>query len=196
MRKKYVPILLATIAILALPAALHAQGTDPESTLRALGDALVAKDIDGALALLADDAVVTVIPPPEGTNGVFTGKEEIRVWYEQLVAWNFEAEFSNFEVEGDKATWSTKAWADPFRALGIAPLEYAAEGVVQDGKVKSYTDTMTADSVAKLQAAMAQSLPDTGIPPATQTLPLGFTVAALLLIGMGLVVRRAAGPVR
>jgi hypothetical protein len=160
MRTKMLALTLLAVVIV-LPTALHAQNTDPESVAGALVEALMAKDVDAAMALLADEAAITVVPPPQGTSGVFVGKAEIRVWYEQLVAWNFRAEISNFQAEGDKATWTTKAWADPFEPLGILPLDYHAEGMFQEGKILSYTDTMTAESLAKLQAAMA-ALPVTG----------------------------------
>jgi ketosteroid isomerase-like protein len=177
-----VMILLAVM--FALPTGLYAQETDPESIAGALVEALMAKDVNAALALLADDAVVTVIPPPTGTSGVFTGKEEIRAWYEQLVSWNFRAEISNFQVDGDQATWTTKAWADPYEPLGILPLEYHAEGAFRDGKIASYTDTMTEESVAELTAAMA-ALPVTGGAQLGSGLLIWFGATALLIGFLG-----------
>jgi hypothetical protein len=188
--KTRIIVMAVLVVMLALPMALYAQETDPESIVRAAGDALVAGDVDAALANLTDDVVVTIIPPPEGTTGVLTGKEETRAWYEQLVAWNFEAEFSNFQVVGNKATWTTKACADPFRALGICPLEYHAEAVFEGGKIKSYTDTMTPESLEKLQAAMA-ALPVTGGSNPTGTLPLWLGVGGLLLLALGVGLRWA-----
>jgi ketosteroid isomerase-like protein len=188
MKTKMIVMTLLAVMIV-LPTGLYAQDTDPESVAGALVEALVAKDIDVAMALLADDAVVTVIPPPTGTSGVFTGKEEIRVWYELLVSWNFRAEISSFQVEGDRATWTTKAWADPFEPLGILPLEYHAEGVFRDGKIASYTDTMTEDSVTRLTAAMA-ALPVTGGAQLGSGLLLWLGAAALLLGSLGGGLRR------
>jgi ketosteroid isomerase-like protein len=182
-------VMILLVVMIGLPTGLYAQDTDPESVAGALVEALVAKDIDAAMALLADDAVVTVIPPPNGTSGVFTGKEEIRAWYELLVSWNFRAEISSFQVEGDRATWTTKAWADPFEPLGILPLEYHAEGVFRDGKIASYTDTMTEDSVTRLTAAMA-ALPVTGGAQSGSGLLLWLGAAALLLGSLGGGLRR------
>lgn len=188
MKTKMIAMTLLAVMIM-LPTGLYAQETDPESIASALVEALVAKDIDAAMALVADDAVVTVIPPPTGTSGVFTGTEEIRAWYEQLVAWNFRAEMSNFQVSGDRATWTTKAWADPFEPLGILPLEYHAEGVFRDGKIASYTDTMTEESVAKLTAAMA-ALPVTGGAQLGFPLLLCLGAGALLIGSLGAGLRR------
>jgi hypothetical protein len=188
MKTKMIAMILLAVMIV-LPTGLYAQDTEPESIAGALVEALMAKDIDAAMALLADDAVVTVIPPPTGTSGVFTGKEEIRAWYELLVSWNFRAEISNFQIEGDKATWTTRAWADPFEPLGILPLEYHAEGVFLQGKIASYTDTMTEDSVTRLTAAMA-ALPVTGGAQLDSGLLLWLGAGALLIGSMGEGLRR------
>ena len=71
---------------------------------------------------------------------------------------------SNFQVEGDKATWTAKVWTDEWRALGVAPLDATAEGVVQDGLLKYWTFTKTPESVAREEAAKAAAaaLPVTG----------------------------------
>jgi ketosteroid isomerase-like protein len=188
MKSKMTAMILLAVMIV-LPTGLYAQDADPASIAGALVEALMAKDIDAAMALLADDAVVTVIPPPTGTSGVFTGKEEIRAWYELLVSWNFRAEISNFQVEGDKATWTTRTWADPFEPLGILPLEYHAEGVFRDGKIVSYTDTMTEDSAARLNAAMA-SLPVTGGARPGGRLLLWLGAGAVLIGSLGEGLRR------
>ena len=143
------------VVMLALPGALYAQETDPESVIRAIIEAINDKNVDDALALVADDAVITIVPPPPGITGVFTGKEEIRERYEMYVAHNEYTELSNFEVRGDKATWSAKVSADEFRALGLASLDFNAEGIVQGGLLKSYTFTMTDCALAMLEGAIA-----------------------------------------
>jgi ketosteroid isomerase-like protein len=166
---------MAVGALLISPLWVSAQGTDPESVIRAIIDALNAKNIDAALALVADDAVVTIIPPPGDTTGVFTGKEEIRGWWEGYVAFGSHSEFSNFQVAGDKATWSAKVSADRLRAEGVASLGYKAEGIVQGGLLKSYTFT-------EREVAMA-TLPETGVPVASGVL---FPTHALLVALGGL----------
>ena len=158
--KKYVIVMAVLVAMFALPTALRAQETDPAAVLSALADALNAGDVDGMMELVADDAVLTFVPDLTG-GGPISGKEQIRAWYESLVATNTRVEPSNLQTAGDKVTWSNKVWTDDFRALGIAPVEFTAEGTVQGGKIKSYTEKMTAESLAKFQAAMA-ALPQSG----------------------------------
>ena len=97
---------IALGALLISPLWVSAQGTDPESVIRAIIDAQNAKNIDAALALIADDTVITLIPPPPDSTGVFTGKEEIRGWWEAWIAGNGHTELSNFQVTGDNATYN------------------------------------------------------------------------------------------
>lgn len=158
--KKYVIVMAVLVAMFALPTALRAQETDPAAVLSALADALNAGDVDGMMELVADDAVLTFVPDLTGA-GPISGREQIRAWYESLVATNTRVEPSNLQTAGDKVTWSNKVWTDDFRALGIAPVEFTAEGIVQGGKIKSYTETMTTESLAKFQTAMA-ALPQSG----------------------------------
>ncbi len=57
-------------------------------------------------------------------------------------------------------TWMAKAFNDPWRELGVAPLEATGETVVQGGKIKSFTATFTPESLAKLGAAIAKTKED------------------------------------
>lgn len=50
----------ALVVMLALPAALYAQETDPVVVVMAEIEAFNAGDIDAALALYADDVVITI----------------------------------------------------------------------------------------------------------------------------------------
>ena len=80
---------------------------------------------------------------------------------------------------------------DPTRALGVAPLVGMEEYTVQDGKITAYTWTITDESLAKLQAAMA-TLPETGglaLPTYAPVLVLG-SLGILVGIGLALLRRR------
>lgn len=190
MKKWMVVLVLA--ATLALPVAAHAQEGDPTAVFSELADALNAGDVDVAMELVADDAVLTFVPDVAGT-GPITGREQIRAWYEGLVAQNLRAEPSNVQVEGDRVTFSNKVWMNDFEALGIAPVEYTGEGVVQEGKIKSYAETMTDESLAEFEAAMA-ALPATGETPPMAALWPWFGTMGLLLVILGL--RWAFDPAR
>ena len=188
-RKNRLEKLLAVIATLALmlvlPSSLYAQETDPESVVNALFEAFNAGDVDTIAAFYADDAVVRF--PDE--NETLTGAEEIRPWIEELVAMNFAIEATSLQVEGNTATVAIRTWADPTRALGIAPLEATDVYIVKDGKIAGQTSTFTEESLAKLMAALA-ALPETG----GVAFPGYLLVTALgglaILGGLGLTLRR------
>jgi hypothetical protein len=176
------------ILVLALPVALYAQEADPAAVVNAAIDAWNAGDVDALKALFADDAVAYF--PDWGDTE--TGAEEIGAWIEDLVAANFVIEPESIEVEGDTVTVVAKVWADPSRALGIAPLVTMDVYTVQGGQITSQTSTLTEESSAKLMAAMA-ALPETGgvaFPTYVSIMPLG-GLAILGGLGLQLLRRRS-----
>jgi len=150
------------VVMLALPAALYAQETDPAAVVMAIVEPLNAGDIDAAMAFFADDAVVKLVPPiPPDSPDTFTGAEEIRAWFEGLVAMNFEIHIEILQVEGDTVTTRTSSWVDATREMGVAPLVATEVYIVQGGKIKGFTWTISDESLTAIQAAMA-ALPETG----------------------------------
>jgi ketosteroid isomerase-like protein len=150
-------------ALLALPVALYAQESDPMSVINPWVEALNAGDIDGALSYLADDVVVQVLPPAPGTTGVFTGKEEVRGWYETVVGQNGLTVLSDCQIDGETVTCVNTYAEDSFKSIGIDSVVAEWVAVVRDGKLQSYTFTMSDESLAALMAAMAPpEMPETG----------------------------------
>jgi hypothetical protein len=133
--------------------------TDPASIIQGLYAAMNAHDVDAALAFFAGDAVRTELPPPPGSMGLFTGLEENRGQMSRSMAANIHGEISNLLAEGDKVTWTAKVSVDRWRQLNLGPLDFDGAAVVQGGKIKSWTNTMRAESQARLQAALNSSQP-------------------------------------
>jgi ketosteroid isomerase-like protein len=134
-----------------------AQADDPEGVVRGIVDALNEGEIDAALALVADDAVITLFPAPPNTTGVFAGKEEIRAWWETFTASNGSAEITNFSAQGETATWTATVTEDGFRDLGLGSLEFNGAGITQGGLLKTYAWSMTDAAMARLQMALMRS---------------------------------------
>jgi hypothetical protein len=153
-------MVVVLVALLALPLVTHAQEPDPVQMFQDLTAKLNAGDIDGALEYLSDDIVMTLIPPAEGT-GVYTGKEEMRARWEEVLALNAHSEVWDCETSGNTTTCSGSYDGDDTRPLGIGPLEMVLEFVVEDGLITSITWTVTDEALAALAAAMA-ALPQTG----------------------------------
>jgi hypothetical protein len=175
-------VVTVSVVLLALPVALYAQEPDPVSTINAWVEALNAGDIDSALSYLADDAVVQIVPAAPGTSGIFTGKGEVRGWYETIVGQHGVTALSDCQVDGETVTCVNNYAEDSFRSLGIDFVVGEWVAVVREGKLQSYTFTMSDESLAALMAAMTPPvMPETG----GSAVPLYAVVGALgVLIGV------------
>jgi len=178
------------MAMLTLTVTLYAQGSDPVAVVTARTDAINAGDVEAAIALFAEDAIYNLIPPPPGVPGTLTGREAIRARLAELVAQ--KAEYSLVEtpqVAEDTVTALTRYSDDGLRSFGVDFIEGTEEFTVQDGKITSYTWTMTEESLAKLEAALPspEALPESGgetFPVYTLLMVLG---SLAILGGFGLV---------
>jgi|GEM_PF-4860576 len=196
-------IIATALLLLALTGTALAQEPDPLTVMEAYDLALEAKDVEGALALFADDAVLTT------RQGQFVGKEEIRAWLERLVTQNERIEVFGRQAAGDKITWQNKFFRADLPALKDAPLEANAEATIEAGKIKTFSSVLTDDSQARLDAASATpaaaspaeatAAPAQEPAPAAQLPATGGTraddlarVYILVLLGIGLVVAGAA----
>lgn len=126
--------------------AAMANQAEKENVITAMADALSAGDVEATMVLFTDDAIVS--------ESCF-GREQVRLFMEELIANNFKIQIEILEVLGDIAVTRSKTWHDKSRQLGIAPLEYIEIYPIQDGKIKGFVDILTDESVAKLKAAMA-----------------------------------------
>jgi hypothetical protein len=185
-------VLLILGVTLALPAALYAQDTSPMSVINTWHDAMNAGDVDTALATLSDDAFIKLVPPPmEGHDGIFSGKEAIGGWWENLYALNGESTLSDCQVDGETITCILRYTDDSLKDLGLDFIDNEFAVIVQEGKIQTYTATMTGESLTKLMAAMPpEALPESGgaaFPTSVVVLALG----GLAILGsLGLVLRR------
>jgi hypothetical protein len=189
--KKLFIIVLVLVAVLALPLALQAQETDPAAVVEGQAAAINAGDLEATMAYFSDDAVITLAYPPPAPAEVYSGAAEIRAWFEELWAMNFELDSTILQVEGNVVTADEKSYSDFSRELGIAPLAGITEYQVQAGQITAFTWTMSDDSWAKLQAAMApESLPESGSVH-FPTYPLVLALGGLALLGgLGLALLR------
>ena len=131
-----------------------ANQAEKEKVLTAEADALNAGDVEATMALYTDDVIVKMIPvifPP----GTFIGAEQVRFFVENLVADNFKMQVEILQVLGDIAITRIKTWMDATIQLGIAPNEMIVVYHIENGKVKSFTNIFTDESLAKIKAALA-----------------------------------------
>lgn len=162
--RKYLIVAMTIVLVFgafvaAAPAA--AQETDPAGVVEAIYAEIEDQDVDAAVALLAEDAVLTLVPPPAGLDGTFIGKAEIGEWYEGLAADNGRFEFSDISVNGNTATMKLLFYSGFFDSLGISPAEFDGVAVVQDGLLKSLSFVFTPEFGAKMGAAMGLAANET-----------------------------------
>jgi hypothetical protein len=148
-------LVVVLVVLFALPMALYAQETDPETVVMAAHDAMNAGDVEAALSYYAEDAVLDIVP-----FNKHTGQDEIRAYFEGNAALNATLEHEVIQVEGNTITLRTWYTDDDLRAMGLN-LEGITEVTIEDGKIATETWTATDETMAALEAAMA-ALPETG----------------------------------
>ncbi len=120
----------------------------PEKIALELADAINAKDLDAAMALYADDAVVTSVSPEP-----FNGKEEIRIWLEGMIADNFQLETEIVDVKDYVVYGIDTMSMDSMKFFGIETLTGTSEITIEDGKITTFIFSWSDETIADLQAA-------------------------------------------
>jgi len=141
-----------TIAFVLTAVALSACAPKPESVVEQLIEAVNSHDIDGALELFTETAIVNTGGPVP-----YAGTEEIRAWLEELAATNFEIKAEIMEVIGDTVIEKERLSMDPWTAIGLSSLEGVSEITVAGGLVESLNFTFTEAALNQLQTAMLKA---------------------------------------
>jgi ketosteroid isomerase-like protein len=126
----------------------------PLAVVQALDAACNADDLDGALALFAEDAVVQQVPAPLD-GGEYRGRAQIRHWLEpQLIG--FHADSHGHQVSGETVTWTAMVMAEMLRRAGLAePVRAEVEAVVRDGKIAALTVMNNPEDVARFRVGVS-----------------------------------------
>ena len=131
-----------------------------QALLQGFIDAQNAGDVEAALALLTDDAVIQLIPPPmEDHDGIFSGKAAIQEWYENLASLHGAGEISNVQVDGDQVSALLNYTDDSLKDIGVDSIDNDWVVSIQDGKITGYIATMTEESTVLLMDAIAAMSP-------------------------------------
>lgn len=195
-------LVIAIGVVLGLASVAEAQtGSEPAALLTSFEKVAFGstQDIDAALALFSDNAVLTVTPAPAGTSGVWTGKDQIKQGLQFNKQQNvMRVNIGNPLVEGNKVTTNAKVTNNFFHMIGVGPVEHTTEVVVGNGKIKSYTSTMIVAEQQRVAAATktfqtqhitqpAVSLPNTGTGQSTLSgtgVNMTIVLAGLLAVGL------------
>jgi hypothetical protein len=143
-----------------------AQDTDPASIMHEFSITAVG-DPDAALALLAEDVTIQIVPPPPGQSGVWSGLDEARGFLQFTQQQNAQRELvGEWEVEGNNVRGTVMVTANQLVAWGVAPVEHVLEATVENGKITSWSSMMTPAEQERVAAARGDAampdLPATG----------------------------------
>ena len=146
-------ILLTATALFALsvasPAA-EAQNPDPASVLKRYVEALNAGDLNTAVALWAEDGVLT------NTRGRrYVGHENLRPFIRQNISRKIKQEPEAMQVIGEKATWINRESNESYRKLNVAPVQQNSEITVRGGKIVSWVNYFPSSEIARIEQACA-----------------------------------------
>jgi ketosteroid isomerase-like protein len=156
------------IGLLLAPSAIAAQGTDPLAVVQAYEDAINAGNVEGAMALLADDALISTLHSLS-----YQGKDQIESFLRIAVAGKI-----HFEVIGKRhVVGNTVTWIETI-TFGGRQYRARSEALVQAGQITSIRSS-----------AAAAGLPLTG-GDSSRGAPWLLAVSGLGIFGIGFAVRR------
>ena len=145
MKKTLLSILGACLIVVLLVGC----SAKPENVALQLAEAVNAKDLEGALSLFADDAVVTSVSPEP-----FNGKAEIQGWLEEMFADNFHLEAGIVEVNENVVIGHDTMTMDSMSFYGIDELTGTSEITVEEGKIKTINFSFSDETLADLAHAL------------------------------------------
>ncbi|MGD8966665.1 MAG: nuclear transport factor 2 family protein [Anaerolineae bacterium] len=138
--------------------AMAAVASQPSAVVMAYVEAINAGDLDAAMALchegLYADLMPTLLPGFANLSG--GKKEDVGAWMEEAVALNAQIETEILSEEGDEVTARSRISSDYLQELGAAPLVVNEVFKVQEGQMRSWSRTITVNSVSKLQEGLVQ----------------------------------------
>jgi hypothetical protein len=143
-------LMMVILGLAMVSQAVEVQPTDPPAVLQRYIDAQNAGDLEAALALWADDGVLT------NTRGrTFTGKEALRRFIQGNITRNIRQEPESIDTVGEKVTWINRESNDAYRRLKVAPVQQNSEIIVRDGHITSWVNYFPAEEIARIEQACA-----------------------------------------
>jgi hypothetical protein len=147
MRTAAVWLTLAVLATNGVGVARSAEADAP-ALVAALMAAERRTDLDGAMALFADDAVIT-----NATGWRLTKRDELR-WFINSEIWLRDTfDLNEVEAHGNWVTWIEMAAGAFYQDIGVAPVRYAFEAEVKNGHLTSIVSYIPTQEIKRIAAA-------------------------------------------
>lgn len=160
---------------------------DPETTLLRYGQAISDRDVEAAVRLF-DERALLVRPPLQST-----GTEQVREWLQFQVSQLGRIQITEYRVVGERVVYRFRPARNAGRRVGQGPDELTAEATIRNGRITSLETPARADALHLLAESTRFPARDPEAAPeapgvATQVLeylPLvGSTALTLLAFGM------------
>jgi hypothetical protein len=140
-------ITVAAVLSISIPVA-RAEDNAPLSIVQSLMDAERAFDLDRALSLFADDAVIV------NAAGVTTaGAENLRHFLDEDMQFNDSLTLEQPAVDHNQVSWTESVSADFYRKLGVAPVRFSFTAIVNRKKIESIVAHVPPEEIARIEAA-------------------------------------------
>lgn len=145
--------LITATTLLALSVVFQAAGAqnpDPSSVLKRYVEALNAGDLDAALAVWAEDGVLT------NTRGrSYVGHESLRPFIRRNISRKIKQEPEAMQTSGEKVTWINRESNESYRKLNVAPVQQNSEIAVRGGKIATWVNYFPSSEIARIEHACA-----------------------------------------
>jgi hypothetical protein len=150
MRRPAMKLFAITVAAaLVLPTLFARAGEgDPLSTMQALKDAERAFDLDRALSLFADDAVIV-----NAAGATTAGMENLRQFLDEDMGFNDSFELNQPVVDHNQVSWTESVSADFYRKLGVAPVRFVFTAIVNQRKIELIAAHVPLEEIGRIEAA-------------------------------------------
>jgi limonene-1,2-epoxide hydrolase len=140
---------IAAAAILVTPIPFARAGaTSPLSTVQALMDAEQAFDLDRALSLFAEDAVIV-----NAAGATTAGAEKLKRFLTEDMWFNDSFKLEQPAVDHNQVSWTESVSEDFYRKLGVAPVHFAFTATVDQGKIELIVAHVPLEEIARIEAA-------------------------------------------
>ncbi len=132
----------------------RANEVDPLSVVQALMDAEHATDLDLALSLFADDAVIVNVA------GATIAGARLRTFLEADIWMHETFPLEQMAVERNRVAWTRPITAAFYENIGVAPIRFAFTADVRKGKIKSIVAHVPLEEIARIENACRRRTPE------------------------------------
>ena len=195
--------IVVTLALLAIPASAASAQTggatvsqDPTAVVTAFVNANAARNVDAALALVADNATFTLLTSQSlgaPAADVYTGKAQIRSEFIETAPQGLQ--LVSVQASGNTATAILSSDADEqLRSMGLAQMGFVLVATVENGLITSATLDFTPETKSVIQIISSGPAGPVGMPTTgggdQAAVLVSLALMGVLLAGTGLFLAR------